>query len=152
MNLLMNRRFLLGTLPLLAAAPALAQQLPAIRTVTLAPGTGAGAGATTVTGTLADTKARGLYYVPGQAGQTMNIAVASPGNNAVFQVWEPGTGVRTNADGTLALDGKPMHDASPTDEPAAWIGALPKPGPYLLIVYSRRDAASYTLTISVTAQ
>lgn len=143
----MNRRFLLGALPLLAAAPAFAQQLPAIRTVTLAP-----IGATTVTGTLADTKARGLFYVPGQAGQTMNIAVASPGNNVVFQVWEPGTGVRTNPDGSLALDGKPMHDAGPTDEPAAWIGALPKPGPHLLIVYSRRDAASYSLTISVTAQ
>ncbi len=144
----MNRRFLLGTLPFLVAAPALAQQLPAIRTVTLSPAPAS----TTVTGTLADTKARGLYYVPGQAGQTMNIAVASPGNNVVFQVWEPGTGVRTNPDGTLALDGKPMHDASPTDEPAAWIGALSKPGPYLLIIYSRRDAASYTLTISVTAQ
>ncbi|NQW53210.1 MAG: hypothetical protein HQ465_18410 [Rhodospirillales bacterium] len=144
----MNRRSFLGALPILAAAPAFAQQLPAIRTVTLAPGPGA----TNVTGTLADTKARGLYYVPGQAGQTMNIAVASPGNNVVFQVWEPGTAVRTNADGTLALDGKPLHDAGPTDEPAAWIGALPKPGPYLLIVYSRRDAASYKLAISVTAQ
>lgn len=144
----MNRRFLLGTLPLLAAAPALAQQLPAIRTLTVAPGpTGMN-----VTGSLADTKARGLYYVPGQAGQTMNVAVASPGNNVVFQVWEPGTGVKTNADGTLALDGKPMHDAGPTEEPAAWIGALPKTGPYLLIVYSRRDAASYTLTVSVTGQ
>lgn len=141
----MNRRFLLGALPIVAAAPALAQQLPAIRTVTLAPAPAN----TTVTGTLADTKARGLYYVPGQAGQTMNIAVASPGNNVVFQVWEPGTMVRTNTDGTLALDGKPMHDAGPTDEPAAWVGALPKTGPYLLIVYSRRDAASYTLTISV---
>lgn len=144
----MNRRSFLGALSLLAAAPAFAQQLPAIRTVTLAPAPAS----TTVTGSLADTKARGLYYVPGQAGQTMNIAVASPGNNVVFQVWEPGTGVRTNADGTLALDGKPMHDAGPTEEPAAWIGALAKPGPYLLIVYSRRDPASYTLTISVTAQ
>ena len=144
----MNRRFLLGTLPLLAAAPALAQQLPAIRTLTLAPGPGG----TNVTGSLADAKARALYYVPGQAGQTMNVSVASAGNNVVFQVWEPGTGVRTKADGTLALDGKPMRDAGPSEEPAAWIGALPKAGPYLLVVYSRREAASYTLTISVTGQ
>ena len=144
----MNRRFLLGALPLLAAAPALAQQLPAIRTVTLSPAPSS----TTVTGTLPDTKARGLYYVPGQDSQRMNIAVASPGNNVVFQLWEPGTAVRTNADGNLALDGKPMHDAGPTDEPAAWVGALARTGPYLLIVYSRRDAASYTITISVAAQ
>lgn len=142
----MNRRYLLGTLPLLAAAPALAQQLPDIRTLSVTPG----AGGANVTGSLADTKARGLYYVPGQAGQTMNVSVASPGNNVVFQVWEPGTGVRTNADGTLAVNGKPMRDAGPSEEPAAWIGALPKTGPYLLIVYGRRDAASYTLTVSVT--
>jgi len=143
----MNRRFLLGALPILAAAPAFAQQLPAIRTVTLSPAPAS----TTVTGSLADTKARALYYVPGQAGQTMNVMVTSPGNNVVFQVWEPGTGVRTHPDGTLALDGKPMHDAGPAEEPAAWIGALPKSGPYLLVVYSRRDAATYTVTISVTA-
>lgn len=144
----MNRRSFLGALPILAAAPALAQQLPAIRTVTLSPAPAS----TTVTGSLTDTKARALYYVPGQAGQTMNVMVVSPGNNVVFQVWEPGTGVRTNTDGILALDGKPMHDAGPTEEPAAWIGALPRTGPYLLVVYSRRDAASYTVTISVTAQ
>lgn len=143
----MNRRSFLGALPIIAASPAYAQQLPAIRTVTLSPPPSS----TTVTGSLADTKARALYYVPGQAGQTMNVMVTSPGNNVVFQVWEPGTGVRTNADGTLALDGKPMHDAGPAEEPAAWIGALPKPGPYLLVVYSRRDAATYTVTISATA-
>lgn len=144
----MNRRSFLGALPILAVVPAFAQQLPAIRTVTLSPAPAS----TTITGSLADTKARALYYVPGQAGQTMNVMVASPGNNVVFQVWEPGTGVRTNPDGTLALDGKPMHDAGPAEEPAAWIGALPRTGPYLLVVYSRRDAASYTVTISVTAQ
>lgn len=143
----MNRRSFLGTLPILATAPSFAQQLPPIRTVTLSPAPAS----TTVTGSLADTKARALYYVPGQAGQTMNVMVTSPGNNVVFQVWEPGTGARTNTDGSLVLDGKPMHDAGPADEPAAWIGALPKPGPYLLVVYSRRDAATYTVTISVTA-
>lgn len=141
----MNRRFLLGTLPLLAAAPALAQQLPAIRTLSVTPGSNA----TNVTGSLADTRARGLYYVTGQPGQTMNVSVSSPGNNVVFQVWEPGTGVRTNADGSLALEGKPMRDAGPKEEPAAWIGALPKAGPYLLVVYSRRDATSYTLAVSL---
>ena len=144
----MNRRFVLGALPILAATPALAQQLPAIRTVALSPAPAS----TTVAGTLADTKARSLFYVPGEAGQTMNIMVVSPGNNVVFQVWEPGTLVRLNADGTPVLDGKPMHDAGPTDEPAAWIGALSRTGPYLLMAYSRRDAASYTLTIGVVSQ
>ena len=144
----MNRRSFLGALPVFAAASAFAQQLPAIRTVALSPAPAS----TTVTGSLADTRARALYYVPGEAGQTMNVMVASPGNNVVFQIWEPGTGVRTNHAGTLVLDGKAMHDAGPAEEPAAWIGALPKSGPYLLVVYSRRDAASYTVTISVTAQ
>ena len=144
----MNRRSFLGALPILAAAPAFAQQLPAIRTVTLS----LAPASTTVTGSLADTRARALYYVPGQASQTMNVMVASPGNNVVFQVWEPGTGVRTNADGTLVLDGMSMHDAGPAEEPAAWVGALPRSGPYLLVVYSRRDAATYTVTIAVTAQ
>jgi hypothetical protein len=144
----MNRRSLLGALPIFAAAPGFAQQLPAIRTVTLSPAPAS----TTVTGSLADTRARALYYVPGEAGQTMNVMVASPGNNVVFQVWEPGTGVRSNSDGTLVLDGKAMHDAGPAEEPAAWVGALPKTGPYLLVVYSRRDAATYTVRIAVTAQ
>jgi hypothetical protein len=144
----MNRRSFLGALPILAAAPVSAQSLPAIRTLSLS----AAPASTTVTGTLADIKARGLYYVPGRAGETMNVMVTSPGNNVVFQIWEPGTLVRLNPDGTPSLDGKPMHDAGPTDEPAAWIGALPKTGPYLLMAYSRRDAASYTLTISVTSQ
>ncbi len=142
----MNRRSFLGALPILAAAPASAQQLPAIRTVTLS----TAPASTSVSGTLADTRARALYYVPGQAGQTMNVMVTSPGNNVVFQVWEPGTGVRANPDGIPILDGKAMHDAGPAEEPAAWIGALPKSGPYLLVVYSRRDPATYTVTISVT--
>ncbi len=144
----MKRRSFLGALPMLASAPAVAQQLPAVRTVTLSPPPAS----TTVTGTLADTKARGLFYIPGQAGQTMNVMVTSAGNNVVFQVWEPGTTIRANADGTPMLDGKPMHDAGPTDEPAAWVGALPKTGPYLLMAYSRRDAASFTLTIGVANQ
>lgn len=144
----MNRRFLLGALPILAATPILAQPLPAIRTVALSPAPSS----TNVTGTLADTKARSLFYIPGEAGQTMNVMVASPGNNVVFQVWEPGTLVRSNPDGPLVLDGKPMHDAGPTDEPAAWVGALPRTGPYLLMAYSRRDAATFTLTIAVAGQ
>lgn len=144
----MNRRFLLGALPILAAAPASAQPLPAIRTLSIS----AAPASTTVTGTLADTRARGLYYVPGREGETMNVMVASPGNNVVFQIWEPGTLVRMNAEGTPVLDGKPMHDAGPTDEPAAWVGALPRTGPYLLMAYSRRDAANFTLTITVASQ
>lgn len=143
----MNRRFLLGALPILAAAPASAQPLPAIRTLSIA----AAPASTTVTGTLADTRARALYYVPGRAGETMNVMVASPGNNVVFQIWEPGTLVRLSADQIPILDGKPMHDAGPTDEPAAWVGALPSTGPYLLMAYSRRDPASFTLTITVTS-
>jgi hypothetical protein len=144
----MNRRSLLGALPLLATTTLSAQPLPAIRTLSLS----ATPASTKVTGSLADTKARALYYVPGQAGETMNVTVASPGNNVVFQIWEPGTQVRTGADGTPTLDGKPMHDAGPGDEPAAWIGALPRTGPYLLMAYSRRDAATFTLTIMMTSQ
>lgn len=144
----MNRRSFLGALPILTAAPLAAQPLPAIRTLSL----GAAPASTTVTGTLADIKARGLFYVPGRAGETMNVMVTSPGNNVVFQIWEPGTLVRLNPDGTPSLDGKPMHDAGPTDEPAAWIGALPRTGPYLLMAYSRRDAATFTLTIMMASQ
>ncbi len=139
----MKRRLALLALATLAAGPALAQRLPDIRTITVP------AGGTTVAGKLADTKARGLFYVQGAAGQSMNVLAVSPDNNVVFQVWEPGTSVRTGADGNLVLNGKAVHGAGPNDDPVAWIGALPAGGMYLVVVASRRGEASYSLNISL---
>lgn len=139
----MNRRLFVGILPLFAIPSAFAQQRPGIRTVTVP------TGGTTVAGNLADTKARGLFYVQGAAGQTMNVLATSPDRNVIFHVWEPGTIVRTGPDGNLVFDGKPVHGAGPVDDPVAWIGALPTGGMYLIEVSSRRGEASYSLNISL---
>lgn len=139
----MERLVALLVVAALAAGSALAQQLPNIRTVTVP------AGGTTVAGNLADTKARGLFYVQAAAGQSMNVLAVSPDNNVVFQVWEPGTTVRTGPDGNLVLNGKPVHGAGRNDDPVAWIGALPAGGMYLVVVASRRGEASYSLNISL---
>lgn len=139
----MNRRLFVAALPLFAIPSAVAQQRPGIRTVTVP------AGGTTIAGNLADTKARGLFYVQGAEGQTMNVLATSPDRNVVFHVWEPGTTVRSGADGSFVFDGKPVHGAGPVDDPVAWIGALPMGGMYLIEVSSRRGDASYSLTISL---
>lgn len=139
----MKRRIVFLTLAALAAGPVLAQQLPDIRTVTVP------TGGATVAGKLADTKARGLFYVQGAAGQAMNVAATSADNTVVFQVWEPGTTARTGPDGNLVLNGKAMRGAGPGDDAAAWIGALPAGGMYLIVVASRRGEASYSLNISL---
>jgi hypothetical protein len=139
----MKRRLALLALATLAAGPALAQQLPNIQTITVP------TGGTTVSGKLADSKARSLFYVQGAAGQSMNVAATSPDNNVTFQVWEPGTTARTGPDGNVVLNGKAMHGAGPNDDPVAWIGALPAGGMYLVVVASRRGEASYSLNISL---
>jgi hypothetical protein len=139
----MKRRSALLTLAALAAGPVLAQQLPNIQTITVP------TGGTTVTGKLADTKARNLFYIQGAAGQSMNVGATSPDNAVVFQVWEPGTTARTGLDGNLVLTGKAMRGAGPNDDPVAWIGALPTGGMYLVVVASRRGEASYSLNISL---
>lgn len=105
----MKRRLAFLALATLTAGPALAQQLPDIRTITVP------AGGTTVAGKLADTKARSLFYVQGAAGQSMNVLAVSPENNVVFQVWEPGASVRTGSDDNLVLNGKaPCTVPAPT--------------------------------------
>ncbi len=139
----MHRRIALLVATAFMGGSALAQQLPDIRTLTVP------TGGTTVAGRLADTKARGLFYVQGAAGQSMNVLAVSPDNNVIFQVWEPGTTARTGPDGNLILNGKAMHGAGPNDDPVAWIGALPTGGMYLVVVASRRGEASYSLNISL---
>lgn len=139
----MERLLALLAAAALLAGPAFAQQLPDIRTVTVP------SGGATVAGNLADTKARGLFYVQGAAGQSMNVLAVSSDNNVVFQVWEPGTTVRTGPDGDLVMSGKAMHGAGPNDDPVAWIGGLSTGGMYLIVVASRRGEASYSLNISL---
>ena len=139
----MKRRFTLIALLCLAIAPAAAQQvqLPYIPTVQVPPGSSG----TQLNGQLKD-GAQALYYVSGTAGQTMSVSVSSPGNVAVFIIYEPGTYVRPGPN----IRGKTIKDAGPSDGAAAWVGALPKTGPYLLVVANRGGIPGpYNLAITM---
>jgi hypothetical protein len=79
---------------------------------------------------------RAVYLVGARAGQQMRVRVASPEENAVFQLHAPGRG------GTL-------RGAGETDDATAWSGALPRTGDYRIVVGGTRGNASYTLHVAI---
>lgn len=123
----------------LAALPASGQQLPDIPTIQVP------AGGTTVTGQVA-ANARNVYYVSANSLQALSVAVASPSNNAMFQVYDVGASA-TGATGNAVVSGTTLPGAGPADASMAWIGVIPQTGKYLIAVDSKGGPASYTLTV-----
>ena len=79
---------------------------------------------------------RAVYLVGARAGQQMRVRVASPENNAVFQLHAPG------GRGTLPGAGE-------ADDATAWSGALPRTGDYRIVVGGTRGNASYSLHVAI---
>lgn len=79
---------------------------------------------------------RAVYLLRARAGQQMRVRVASPENNAVFQLHSPGGG------GTLPGAGE-------TDDATTWSGALPRSGDYRIVVGGTRGNASYSLHVAI---
>ena len=122
----------------LAALPASGQQAPNIPILQVPPGP---AGAT-VTGQ-AGSANPALYYVAGTYGQTLSVSVTSAGNNASFQVYHPDTTVARGANGQPVIAGRTLPDAGASDNAAAWIGSLPGPGNYLIVVGAKSGSADF---------
>ena len=130
--------FLAFLLPL-AALPAGAQQLPDIPTIQVP------AGGAPVTGQVA-ANGRNAYYVSANSLQALSVAIASPGNNAMFQVYNVGASA-TGATGSAVVSGTTLTGAGTADASMAWIGVIPQTGMYLIAVDSKGGPANYTLTV-----
>ncbi|MSP76292.1 MAG: hypothetical protein EXR12_09165 [Rhodospirillaceae bacterium] len=130
---------LLAFLLPLAALPAGAQPLPDVPTIQVP------AGGATVTGQVT-ANGRNVYRVSANSLQALSVAIASPGNNAMFQVYDAGASA-TGATGSAVVSGTTLSGARTADASMAWIGVIPQTGMYLIAVDSKGGAASYTLTV-----
>ena len=133
---------LLALLLPLAILPAAAQPLPNVLTIQVPPG-----GAATVTGQVA-ANGRNVYYVSANSLQALSVAIASPGNNAIFQVYNAGASA-TGATGSAVVSGTTLTGAGTADASLAWIGIIPQTGTYLIAVDSKGGPANYTLTVQL---
>ena len=130
---------LLAFLLPLAALSAGAQPLPNVPTLQVPPG------GATVTGQVA-ANGRNVYSVAANSLQALSVTIASPGNNAIFQVYDVGASA-TGATGSAVISGTTLSGAGPADASMAWIGVIPQTGIYLIAVDSKSGPASYTLTV-----
>lgn len=128
----------------LAAPPAGGQQAPNIAIIQVPPGPGGA----TVNGQ-AGSANPALYYVAGTYGQTLSASVTSAGNNASFRIYHPDATVALGANGQPVITGRTLPDAGASDNAVAWIGALPGPGNYLIVVGARSGSATFSLTATL---
>jgi hypothetical protein len=139
---------LLALLLPLAALPAGSQQAPNIPILQVPPGPG-GATVTGQAGTGQAGANPALYYVAGTYGQTLSVSVTSAGNNASFRVYHPDTTVVRGANGQPIIAGRTLPDAGVNDNAVAWIGSLPGPGNYLIVVGAKSGSAAFSLTVTL---
>jgi len=92
---------------------------------------------------------RALHSVEARAGQRMSLRIASPEDNAVFQVYAPGAVPGTGGDGALEVAGEALPGAGEGDDAARWTGVLPRSGAYLVVVGATRGNATYRLAVEI---
>jgi hypothetical protein len=92
---------------------------------------------------------RDLYSLTASAGQSMTVTLTTPDDNAVFQIYEPGTTLGRDADGVLEFHGASLHVAGDGNDATRWSGRLPRTGTYLIAVGSTRGNARYSMDIRV---
>jgi hypothetical protein len=92
---------------------------------------------------------RSLYSVKATAGQTLTVTLTTPDDNAVFQLYEPGTTVGRDSDGLLEFHGNSLHGAADGEDTTRWSGRLPKSGTYLIVVGGTRGNARYSMDVKV---
>ena len=92
---------------------------------------------------------RDLYSLTATAGQFMTITLTTPDDNAVFQIYEPGTTLGRDADGVLEFHGTSLHVAGDGNDATRWSGRLPRTGTYLIAVGSTRGNARYSMDIKI---
>lgn len=143
----MNRRGFARFLAFLPVAPAIvqaAEPVPTPRKIHFATGS--------TRGTVGGHVLRGrtdLYSLQAAAGQIMTVTITAPDDNAVFQIWEPGTTLGRDTDGILEFKGTALRGAGETDDATRWSGRLPRAGTYLIAIGSTRGNARYSADIKI---
>ena len=92
---------------------------------------------------------RDIYSLNASAGQHMTITLTTPDDNAVFQIYEPGTTIGRDADGILEFRGTSLHVAGDGNDATRWSGRLPRTGTYLVVVGSTRGNARYSMDVRI---
>ena len=92
---------------------------------------------------------RNLYSLKATAGQTMTVTITTPDDNAVFQIYEPGTTIGRDTDGTLEFHGNALRGATAGEDTTRWSGHLPKSGTYLIVVGGTRGNARYSMDVKI---
>jgi len=127
------------TAALLIAGSAVADERPDVR---FSPGA--------IDATLSSSVVRGdrdIYPISASAGQTMTLAIESEGENAVFQVFPPGTHYMQDSDGVWVFHGQAIRGAD--GDTRAWSGQLTSGGRYLIVVGGVRGNADYDLNVRI---
>jgi hypothetical protein len=92
---------------------------------------------------------RKLYSVKATAGQTLIVTLTAPDDNAVFQIYQPGTTIGRDADGLLEFHGTALHGAGDGQDTTRWTGHLPATGVYLIVVGGTRGNARYSMDVKI---
>jgi hypothetical protein len=129
----------------IAAAASAAEPIPSPKPIFFATGSSSG-----TEGGHALRGERKLYSVkipPG--GATLTVTLTAPDNNAVFQIYEPGTTVGRDDDGLLEFHGKALHGAEEGEDATRWSGQLKRAGVYLIVVGATRGNAKFSMDVKI---
>jgi hypothetical protein len=136
--------FLLTLMLGAAAAAGAAEPVPTPKMIFFATGSSRG----TVGGHVLRS-ARDLYSLKATAGQILTVTITAPDDNAVFQIYEPGTQIGRDTDGLLQFTGKALPRADDGDDATRWSGRLPRTGTYLVVIGSTRGNARYSMDVKI---
>jgi len=89
-----------------------------------------------------------VYFLTANAKQTLEIKISSVEDNAVFEVYTPGSTV-AEKDGLTEVNGETLPGAGDTEEIRSWKGVLPVSGKYVIVVGGTRGNATYKLHVAV---
>jgi hypothetical protein len=88
------------------------------------------------------------YVFNAKAGQGLSVALSANEKNAVFQIYLPGYTSKRVA-GSEEIRGGSLPKAGPGEDATNWVGVLPTPGKYLIVVGSTNGNANYKMTVAL---
>jgi hypothetical protein len=86
--------------------------------------------------------------IAARGGQHMSVAVTSPEDNAVLQIWAPGWTLRHTEDGYI-VKGEALPGTEEGVDARSWSGQLPRNGRYLFVVGMTRGGGDFTLRVEI---
>lgn len=90
---------------------------------------------------------RDIYPINARAGQTMTVTIEALEDNAVFQIFPPGTHYARDEYDMWTFHGQPVRGAD--GDTRQWTGTLTSGGQYLIVVGGTRGNASYSLRVEI---